>query len=360
MLRVARYTLAYVCNRAATPEQAVSLPVAGSELEATLFGRMQPERAPWVVLHGLTVAGRRHPSLVRFARALAMTGTAVLVPDVPAWRELRVSPRSTAPVLAGAVRLLAKRFGLTQGVGVVGFSFGATQALVAAARPELRSQVRAVVGFAAYADVRRICHYLITGEDLAGAGSHQLPPDPYGRWILAGNYLHAVPGCEEMDQLRTGLHRLALTAGREGIPSWDARMTPRITALRATLRPAEREIFDLLAPPEAGSPPDHAAAARLADQLGAAALRVDPILDPRLHVSALRARVTLLHGAEDRISPPAETLALAALLPSAAEARALVTRLFAHSGHGTPLPLPQRAGEAWRFARTLKRALNSA
>src|SRR5690554_6285655 len=72
---------------------------AGEEHPATLY-RPARARGPlpaWVVLHGLTYSGRTHPSLVRFARAVAASGATVLVPDVPEWRSLRVAPAATAP-----------------------------------------------------------------------------------------------------------------------------------------------------------------------------------------------------------------------------------------------------------------------
>ncbi|HYJ78781.1 MAG TPA: hypothetical protein VEW03_04210, partial [Longimicrobiaceae bacterium] len=50
----------------------VEFPLGGGVREATLY--RPPGRGPrpgWVVLQGLTVPGRRHPAMTRFARSVA-------------------------------------------------------------------------------------------------------------------------------------------------------------------------------------------------------------------------------------------------------------------------------------------------
>jgi dienelactone hydrolase len=108
----------------------------GEALPATLYlPQRKGRRLPgWVVLHGLTTPGREHASLTRFAGALAASGAAVFVPDLPEWRPLRVEPATTVPTIRAAVRTLHDEPRVDpERVGLFGFSFGATQGLVAAA-----------------------------------------------------------------------------------------------------------------------------------------------------------------------------------------------------------------------------------
>ena len=84
------------------------------------------------------------------------------------------------------------------GVGTVGFSFGATQALMAMADPAVQRDVRAVVGFGGYCDLRRMLRSLFTGEHEWSGEQYRLDPDPYGRWMIVGNYLTLIPGYEGM------------------------------------------------------------------------------------------------------------------------------------------------------------------
>ena len=75
---------------------------------------------------------------MRFARALASSGAVVVVPEVPEWRRLSVSPGVVAPTMRGCVELLARRPEVQPGkFGVIGFSFGAPSVALAASREEI-------------------------------------------------------------------------------------------------------------------------------------------------------------------------------------------------------------------------------
>ena len=57
-----------------------------------------------------------------------------MVPDIPEWRDLRVEPAVTHETIRTAVRELHDRDDTDPDrIGLFGFSFGATQALIAAA-----------------------------------------------------------------------------------------------------------------------------------------------------------------------------------------------------------------------------------
>jgi pimeloyl-ACP methyl ester carboxylesterase len=359
MIRVARFLSTYL--RHPSPAVVVeedALPVEGSRVEASLFRPAGGGPRPgWVVLHGITVPGRRHPALVRFASALAGSGATVLVPDIPPWRELRVDPVAADATIAASARHLAQHPAVRGGgVGVVGFSFGATQALVTASRPELRDVLRAVVGFGGYCDLERTLRFMLTGEHEWRGIRYRLEPDPYGRWIVAANYLTSVPEYAGMQALADAARELAAEAGREGAYAGDARYDATKARLRERLSDAEREIWSLIAPPTGAAPPP-GPTRELADHLVHAALRVHPALDPHPVLPALDRTVVLAHGQDDHLVPFTETLRLQALLEPHADVSATITRLFAHSGGADRLPLRHYPGEALRYLRLLARAL---
>ena len=64
---------------------------------ADLYLPGEPARAGLVLVPGAAEDGRRDARLVEFAGAVARSGFAVLVPDIPSFRELRPSPQSAAP-----------------------------------------------------------------------------------------------------------------------------------------------------------------------------------------------------------------------------------------------------------------------
>jgi hypothetical protein len=359
MLRVARFLRSYLRPGVVRwREREITIPVGGSPREATLYRPKHDRPAPgWVVLHGLTVPGRHHLAMVRFVRAVAASGAAVLVPDVPAWRELRMDTAAARETIADAACHLAALPGTRPGgVGLIGFSFGATQAVIAAADPALHDIVRVVVGFGGYADLPRMVRALMTGEHDWHGVAETMDPDPYGRWAMVANYLTRVPGFEAMDAVARGALELAVEAGVRGIMSWEPDYDPLKAEIRERLSPTEQAVWDVVAPPAGQPPRDRELAERLARGFADAALRFDPGLDPARHVGGLRARVILSHGHEDRLIPYTESLRLHALLAPVTDCSVTITRLFAHSTHlgGGPIHYVR---EGWRFVRLLDRAL---
>lgn len=314
----------------------------------------------WVVLHGLTRTGREHLGLDRFARAFAAAGNLVLVPDVPEWRELRVAPAATKLTIRGAVHALEQRSDVRAGrVGLLAFSFGATQAVLAGTDPELTPLLHGIVGWGGYSDLHAAVRFGLTGVHELDGRRFRMEPDPYGIWIIAGNYLTAVPGYEACDDVQRALHALAIEAGERGLYAWDPVYDASKARLAATLPDGHRELFDYLAPPTHQPRRDEPRAHDLAAQLVAAALRVDPGLDPRPRLTAVHTPVLLAHGRDDRLIPFSESVRLARMLPPDCLEACVITGLFAHSG-GTldGLGVQQRAREAARFLHLMHRILN--
>ena len=358
--RTARFLRAYLRGGAGPiREEETFLEVAGERQEATLYLPHRPRPAPgWVVLHGMTVPGRRHKAMTRFVRSLAASGAVVLVPDVPAWRSLTMDLDAARRTIAAGAHHLGQRPEVRPGgVGAVGFSFGATQALIAAADADVQRDVRAVVSFGAYCDVPRMMRCTFTGEHEWRGEGHRIDPDPYGRWILAGNFLTLVPGLEGMEDVRAASHALAMEAGHRGVMAWDEEYDAMKRELRGRLSPEGREVWDLLAPPSGTLPQDLDAARRLADAMGRAMLERYPDLDPGPVLGRLRSRIILSHGRADRLIPWTESLRLAEMMPPGADVHTTITGLFAHSAHAGWMHPLARARETAQFIRLLNTAL---
>ena len=334
----------------------------GRDLPATLYRPTRP-RAPlpgWVTLHGITARGRDHESLIRFASALAAAGTAVLVPDLPEWRALRVAPRTTVATIRAAVLELDAR-GLTEPgrIGVMGFSFGATQALVAASDPALEGHLAGVAAWGGYADMLRTARFGFLGEHELDGRAYRAEPDPYGRWILAGNYLTLLPEHRDDGALAGALHGLALHAGRNMIRSWDAAMDPVKEAARQGLTTDQRQVFDLLAPPTGRRlrEGERDAVRQLVDRMIPAAIEHEPLLDPGLHLQRVPVPVFLAHGRNDRLIPWTELVRLQRALPDERVRYAGITSLFGHSFGEKRFPTPRLVWEGVRFLDLTRRML---
>lgn len=314
----------------------------------------------WVALHGLTYSGRHHESLDAFARALSAAGFAVLVPDVPEWRALRVVPDLSVETIQAAVLALDDRpFTAPGRIGVIGFSFGGTNALVASTAGALDGRLAGVASWGGYADLRRTLRFGFTGEHELDGGTHRLEPDPYGRWIFAGNYLARAREYPDRGPAASALLWLAREVGRRKILAWEPGTDPLKEEARSRLDPADRALFDLLAPPTGAepTPSDRQQLAALADRLADAALETDPLLDPGPYLARVPVPVFLAHGRGDHLIPWTELVRLRRALPGDRVRHSLVTRLFAHSFRDRRLPTPGMVVEAVRFVRAVSRML---
>jgi dipeptidyl aminopeptidase/acylaminoacyl peptidase len=254
-------------------------------LHADLYRSPAP-RGALLLVHGLSRAGRRHPELVRLARVLARHRRLVMVPQFEGLAVFRLSGREVAEARA-ATRALA---GHGVPVGVVGFSFGAGPALLAAADTP---DVALAVSFGGYADLEDVVVYLTTGVHAFDGRRHVQPPEPYNRWKL----LALLVGFVQDTRDRRRLDELA--ARRLADPGADG------GALEAALGPEGRAVLALV---QARDP--DAVAARLA-ALPAGARTAMRRLSPLAVVPRLNGHLVLAHGAHDVSIPFTESLRLA-------------------------------------------------
>jgi hypothetical protein len=90
-------------------------------------------RAGLVLVPGAAETGRRDSRLVEFAGLLSRSGFAVLVPDIPSFRELRPSPDSVREIAAAVAELRdGGVLGDGQRLGIGAFSIASGPAVLAA------------------------------------------------------------------------------------------------------------------------------------------------------------------------------------------------------------------------------------
>ncbi len=305
-----------------------------SALRARIYGlRSRTSPAPgWVLLHGVTRPGPDHPAIVRFAAALARSGAVVLVPDIPTWRRLDLDPLPAQRALTTAVEHLSASPGVRPGgVVLVGLSFGFPQVLRVGARLAERGLVRGLGGFGSYCRLADALRFGLTGQFRWRGRIRYLRPDPYGRWVVAANYLHRIPGCEDAEPASRALRRLALLAGERRVPSWDPSYDAAKEDLERSIPEEHRPLFRLFAPP-ADREPEPGPAREMSRLLADAAHRTHPELAPPAGIGdAPHPPVRLLHGRRDHLIPFTETLALERLLRNGVDVSATITGLLAHS-----------------------------
>ena len=345
---------------------ATGIPALESEVErgdrqvpATLLrpdGRSSPLPG-WVVLHGVTRPGRHHPTLLRFARALAGSGASVLVPEIPEWRELDLAPEEAAATVRASVLHLDEREDVLPGrIGIMGFSLGVPQVLLAAADPALAGHLRGVAGFGGYGSLDRTLHFLFLGEHEWEGRTHRVDTDPYGRWVIGGNYLTRTPGFEAAEDVALALLELARQAGDLQVGAWEARFDSLKAELEGGIHPSRRLLYRAFTSPERagrnGGPPK-GFLRDLAGTLAETIRRETPSAEPTRFLDRISLPVRLVHGRGDRLIPYSETLRLVEAFPRDKDVRAYLTGLFSHSQVDEEPPLGGVVAEQLQFLRML-------
>jgi pimeloyl-ACP methyl ester carboxylesterase len=284
----------------------------------------------------------------------------VLVPQVPEWVDLKLEPELTLPTVRAALDGLRSLPDTSDGpYGLIGFSFGAPQAVIAAAHQDVSEQLAGVVGFGGYCDVASMVRFQMTGRFEWGGATHRLRPDPYGRWIMGGNHLTSIPDYQDAQDVADALGHLAIEAGERRILASDPSYDTLKEQLKEQVSPDRREIFDLFAPPSDREPAE-TEAERITPLLTRAAMKRSPLLDPLPFLSRIDTPVQLIHGRNDRLIPYTETLRLEAAFPEEKRVDTTITALMEHSEQGGRLAsMGKEISEGVKLLRTLGRLLGT-
>lgn len=295
-----------------------------------------------LLIPGIHSMGINEPRLAALANDLAQGGYLVMtlaLPDLMAYSITIQSP----DVIEDAVGWMAKQKELAPDgkIGIVGISFAGGLSTSAAGRPSIRDKVAFVLSFGGHGDMPRVMKYLATGEELPAPGAVTHPPHDYGVAVLL--YRLAEFGVVPPDQvqgLRDGA-RTFLLASQLTLVSMDE--------ANATFAKA-REMAKAL--PEPSQTYMNYVNDRAVSKLGPVLVPFlqqlgsdDPGLSPQ-RATPPTAPVFLLHGDEDTVIPPAESVILGeALRSKGADVRVLLSHIITHAEL-------DRAGdtyEAWKL-----------
>ena len=350
----------------AYPTTRADLPPIATRHGAVAARIYRPARVSRTVLlvPGVHMDGIDETRLVGMAHDLAATGYAVVTVAPPDLREFRITPANT-DVIEDAATWLAQQPDLAPDgkVGMVGISFSGGLSIVAAGRPGLRDHVAFVMSFGGHGDLARVMRYLCSGgtpappppsaTDGVVAGARSLvmrPPHDYGVTVVLLTFADRVVPADQVAPLREGI----------GIYLRASSLT------LVNLTQAEAEFAHARA--YAGTLPEPARTLmthvndRAVDKLGPLLLPVVEQLGASTDVRALspelvdppHAPVFLLHGSEDSVIPPLETLFLAAHLRDRVPVRGLLSGLITHA----EVDRSAAASDVWaltRFWRALMR-----
>ncbi|MEW6076644.1 MAG: phosphatase PAP2 family protein [Thermodesulfobacteriota bacterium] len=112
-----------------------------------LYDPVSPAQKTFIVIHGLTLQGEKDARLTAFAEQLAVSGIRTAAIALAGLKQCRFDDADTRAIADLAVALSSQYGDRT---GIIGFSFGAGLALVAAAGPEARHLIDPMILFGPY------------------------------------------------------------------------------------------------------------------------------------------------------------------------------------------------------------------
>ena len=320
------------------------------EREGRIPTRFGPVRAKWylpdrtieraaLLVPGVNALAIDEPRLIHIARTLAASGVAVITPEVADLKGYRVTPACT-DTIEDAAKWLADQRDLTGGrrIGIIGISFAGGLAVSAASRPSIRDRLAYVFSFGGHADFQRVLRFLCTGQettitaDEVRAGTvpkgarptHYRAPHDYGVAVVAYDAAHLVAPPDQVKPLEAAV--LTFLEGSH-LALYDQAGAQREFA-RARVMEA--------ALPEPSRTVAHLVNTRNVVELGKLlwahipALGDEPALSPG-KAPAPSAPVFLIHGAEDNVVPPSETLLLVEHLRGRTKVQWLLSSLISHA-----------------------------
>jgi len=313
-LRAASLLLRFQDPKSAPPagvvEEAVTIDDPGHpSIRARVYALSSP-RGAIVLVPGVHHLGIDEPRLIRFARAIAGSGVAVLTPEVRELVDYRIEAAS-ADEIGLAAHALHERVGAP--VGLMGMSFAGGLSLLAASDPRFAPDVGFVVAVGAHDDLARVARFFATNEIPRPDGSIlKLAAHPYGPLVLV------------YDRLEDFFPPADLDAARAALRSWLWEDLDVARKQEAALSPPSRARMDDLFADHL----DSVTPALLAEiDARGDAMRA---ASPHGNVGRLHAPVYLLHGAGDAVIPSTETLWLATDVPSGLLRDVLVSPAVVH------------------------------
>ncbi len=311
---------------------------------ARLYRPNGPTRLAVTLVPGVHMDGIDETRLVGMAQDLARTGYTVLTIAPPDLTRFRITPENT-DVIEDAALWLSEQSELAPDgrVGMFGISFSGGLSIVAAGRPRLRDRVDVVLSFGGHGDLLRVMRYLCSGESdervVAGAAQNApanvtgaehvtfSPPHDYGVAVVLLTLAARVVPLDQVEPLRHGIVSF-LTAS--SLTLIDQRLAAEQFAFAREYAASLPELSRTLM----GHVNDRQVAALGAILLPAvesvATESAQPSLSPE-RSDAPKARVMLLHGADDNVIPSSETIQLAKYLTGKTEVRALLSGLITHA-----------------------------
>lgn len=176
-----------------------------STIKIEVYSHKQNARCTLITIPGLHPAGIYDPRFRAFAASCAEAGFYVVAPDIEDFRNLKVTPESVSQIdlVLQEVRSFVPEVAL-QNLGILGISYGAGPAFLAAAKYTAAPGIRFLISVGGYYEFAHCLQFVVRGIHESQGELHVRQPQEWGRLIFALNYLENF-GVSEPDQIRAVL-----------------------------------------------------------------------------------------------------------------------------------------------------------
>jgi dienelactone hydrolase len=283
-------------------------------------------------ISGINDQGRAHPALIRIARAIARTGAAVYIPELPVFFNTMVDETEVGRIVTAFDALSRRPEVDPERIGIMGVSIGGSLSLIAAADPTIADRVAWVGSFGAYSDLGELIPSVLSHQYRIDGELHDWMPNLLVRQMVFGLVTAQVTDGRDHGYLygaydslnNEGIHPLP----RVDLPlRTDTGRAVEALILAETLPEAEAVL--------AAVPPER--------------LTLIDALSPIRYVAGIKARVYLMHDTGDRHIPYSNAHELRDALEAAGvDVRLGEFRLFDHVQPQTQ-DLAAAAPELWKL-----------
>ena len=308
----------------------------GQQGQGDLYRPAAEIRAGLLLVPGVAETGKDDPRLVAFATTLARAGFAVLVPDLPNLRQLRVSPDDVGQLVDAFAWLVANPQLAPQGrAGMAAFSYAAGPTLLASLDTAICQRVQFVFAVGAYYDLNRVLTFCTTGYYRQNGRWHYLQPNEYGTWAFVASNVHRLSNAKDraLFQQMTRRKLTDLTASTADLAAGLGKEGQALHALISNRDPRRVELLLKALP--------------VAIRQDIAALNL-----AGADLSRLSAQLILVHGLNDRMIPYVESVALAKAVPKG-QSHLFLVKGLEHVDMAPELP------DRWRLWRAVSLLLSA-
>lgn len=323
-----------------TPQmQPAEIPGTAGRMVADVYRPTGGGRKPAMVLFlGVNPLPRNDPQVSTLADGIARTGIVTVVAESRALLQGEIGPEEVDHLVALFEYLERDDDVDPRRIGFAGFCIGAVLELLAAADERIADRVAYVNAFSVYADPVDVLRAILTQTQPGPTGPERWTPGELTRTVFIKHLI----GRLDAEQDRRVLTREFLEGPVPSEPEL-ATLSPLGGAVRLLLGSHDRDQID-----------------RLLGELPPGFLAPLEQLSPQRTAHRLRARVFLMHDADDAYLPVAGARELFAAMPASAQPEYTEFRMFSHVVPGQVADPMTFAGEMAKLAGHVYRVLLTA